>query len=114
MIGGVVVHISRQVAFVLNASFALRGLTSGALLGGLLLAVFWKKGRSAPVMIGMVTSPLVMTGLQVLPKYSSHVPDISWPWYALIGTSVMISVSWLVRLVLPSTSSLATAPPKSS
>ena len=99
-----VAYISREVAFVLNASFSLRGLTSGALLGGLLLAVFWKKGRSAPVMIGMVTSLLVMTGLQVLPKYPwSHVPDIFWPWYALIGTSVMISVSWLVRVILPST-----------
>jgi SSS family transporter len=100
-----VAYISRQVAFVLNASFSLRGLTSGALLGGLLLAVFWKKGRSAPVMIGMVTSLLVMTGLQVLPKYSwSHVPDIFWPWYALIGTTVMITVSWFARLLLPSTS----------
>ena len=38
-----VAYLSREVAFVLNAAFSLRGLTSGALLGGLLLAVFWKK-----------------------------------------------------------------------
>ena len=43
-----VAYLSRQVAFVLNAAFSLRGLTSGALLGGLILAVFWHKGRSAP------------------------------------------------------------------
>ena len=36
----------RQVMFVLNAAFTLRGLTSGALLGGLMLAVFWKNGRA--------------------------------------------------------------------
>src|ERR1035437_8662644 len=38
-------YLSRQVAFVLNAAFALRGLTSGALIGGLALAIFWKHGR---------------------------------------------------------------------
>src|SRR6266853_1558301 len=41
-----VAYLSRQVPFVLNAAFSLRGLTSGALLGGLALAVFWKKGRA--------------------------------------------------------------------
>jgi Na+/proline symporter len=30
--------LAREVTFVLNAAFSLRGLTSGALLGGLLLA----------------------------------------------------------------------------
>src|SRR5215471_10175046 len=45
----VIAYLSRQVEFVLNASFALRGLTSGALLGGLGLAVFWKKGRAVAV-----------------------------------------------------------------
>jgi len=44
-----VAYLSREVAFVLNAAFSLRGLTSGALLGGLLLAVFWKTGRALPV-----------------------------------------------------------------
>ncbi|HTA31266.1 MAG TPA: sodium:solute symporter [Candidatus Cybelea sp.] len=110
-----VAYVSRG-EFILNTSFALRGLTSGALLGGLLLAVFWKKGRSAPIIIGMVTSLLVMTGLQVLPKYSwSHVPDIFWPWYALIGTSVMIGVSWLARSLLPAVSTEAGAlPPRNN
>ena len=42
-----VAYLSRQVEFVLNAAFSLRGLTSGALLGGLVLAVFWRKGRAA-------------------------------------------------------------------
>ncbi|MDB6021397.1 MAG: Na+/solute symporter [Pedosphaera sp.] len=64
-----IAYISRQVEFVLNASFALRGLTSGALLGGLLLAIFWKKGRATPILVGMTASLLVMTGIQVLPKF---------------------------------------------
>src|SRR6187455_766427 len=32
--------LTREVTFVLNAAFSLRGLTSGALLGGLILALF--------------------------------------------------------------------------
>ena len=95
-------YLSRQVEFVLNAAFTLRGLTSGALLGGLLLAVTWKKGRATPIIIGMTTSLLVMTAIQVLPKYfPKQVPDIFWPWYALIGTTVMLVVSALVRALLP-------------
>ncbi len=97
-----IAYISKHVEFVLNASFALRGLTSGALLGGLLLAVFWKKGRSAPILIGMAVSLLVMTAIQVLPKIESlHVREIFWPWYTLIGTTVMLTVSWIARLLLP-------------
>src|ERR1700682_5290933 len=41
----VLAYLSRQAEVVLNAAFSFRGLTSGALLGGLALAVFWKKGR---------------------------------------------------------------------
>jgi len=97
-----VASLSRAAEFVLNASFALRGLTSGALLGGLLLAVFWKKGRPAPIMIGMVVSLLVMTAIEVLPKIKGvHWDGIFWPWYTLIGTTVMITTSWVVRSFLP-------------
>src|SRR5437667_2096737 len=51
-----VAYLSREVTFVLDAAFKLRGLTSGALLGGLLLAVFWKKGRALPIVTGMLCS----------------------------------------------------------
>src|SRR5436190_18749450 len=52
--------LTQHVESVLNAAFDLRGLTSGALLGGLLLAVFWKKGRARPVIAGMAASVIVM------------------------------------------------------
>jgi Na+/proline symporter len=96
----IVASLSRQVDFVLNAAFSLRGLTSGALLGGLLLAVFWKMGRATPVIVGMLTSLIVMTAIQVLPLYYPNLPKIYWPWYALIGTTVMLGVSWLTRRLI--------------
>lgn len=92
--------LSRSVDFVLNAAFALRGLTSGALLGGLLLALFSKRTRPGAVIAGMVASLVVMTAIQVLPKYpATHFPEIFWPWYAAIGTAVTISVARVIHIL---------------
>jgi len=104
-----VAYLSREVKFVLDAAFQLRGLTSGALLGGLMLAVFWKKGGAKPVIAGMVASLVVMTAIQVLPKmdvtkdwwFNSFGTDIFWPWYALIGLIITLSVAWLTSKIFP-------------
>lgn len=87
-------YLSREVRFVLNTAFALRGLTSGALLGGLVLAVYWKKGRPAPVVLGMLASLAAMITIEVCTK-------IFWPWYTLIGATITLSVAWVVRRVMP-------------
>src|SRR5262245_8791363 len=52
--------LSREVTFVLNAAFSLRGLTSGALLGGLILALFWRRVGARAAMAGMIASVVVM------------------------------------------------------
>src|SRR5258705_10501478 len=104
----VLAYLSRQVDFVLNAAFSLRGLTSGAMLGGLALAVFWKKGRATPVVAGMLLSLAVMTAIQLLPKLDSTKDlwmktvgtEIFWPWYTLIGTTITLVTAWLVRKAL--------------
>ena len=106
----IVGYASRKVEFVLNAAFSLRGLTSGALLGGLLLAVLWRKSRAWPIITSMTISLLVMTALQLLPKmewsqalwnkaFGQAMPDIFWPWYTLIGTTVMLSSAWVCRML---------------
>jgi SSS family transporter len=100
----IVAYLSRQVEFVLNAAFQLRGLTSGALLGGLILAVFWRKGRSTPVVGAMLTSLTCMTLIQLLPKMEwsralwmrVFETEIFWPWFTLIGTVITV----LAALVL--------------
>ncbi|HEV2210424.1 MAG TPA: hypothetical protein VG167_16740 [Verrucomicrobiae bacterium] len=100
-----IASLSRQVEFVLNAAFALRGLTGGALVGGLGLAVFWRKQSPVPVVTGMLTSLAVMTALQVLPQLSwtrgfwaRHVGvEIFWPWYTLIGAVITLGTAWAVR-----------------
>jgi Na+/proline symporter len=103
-----VAYLSRQVEFVLNAAFSLRGLTSGALLGGLFLAVFWRRGGAVPVVVGMFASLGLMTAIQLLPRMTWTKPlwmkvvgsEIFWPWYTLIGTTATVTVAWLVRRLL--------------
>src|SRR5206468_1110389 len=56
----VVAYLSREVEYVLNAAFSLRGLTSGALLGSLLLVLCWKRARALPVLFGILASLAVM------------------------------------------------------
>jgi len=102
---GIVAYLSREVTFVLNAAFSLRGLTSGALLGGLCLAVFWKKGRATPVVVGMGCAVVTMAAIQLLPHYSgTHEMwtkrvggEIFWPWFTLIGALVTLGVAFLLR-----------------
>jgi len=100
-----VAYLSREVQFVLNAAFSLRGLTSGALVGGLALAVFWRKGRALPVVAGMLVSLGTMIAVQVFPKLPQtrelwmriFGTEIFWPWYTLIGAVVTLATAFLVR-----------------
>ena len=104
-----IAYLSRKVDFVLNAAFSLRGLTSGALLGGLILALFWKRGRASAVIIGMFASLLVLSRVQNLPhtKLTEEFwtltigTEIYWPWYTLVGVIVTITVAWLVNAAMP-------------
>ncbi|PYL01246.1 MAG: hypothetical protein DME19_02220, partial [Verrucomicrobia bacterium] len=85
------------------AAFALRGLTSGALLGGLLLAVFWKKGRGVPVIVGMTASLAVMILLNTNTLLKEK---IFWPWFTLIGTLVTITVALFLAPLFPSSTEM--------
>jgi len=101
----VVAALTQHVESVLNAAFALRGLTSGALLGGLLLAVFWRKGRAVPVIAGMTTSLVAMVLISVFWK-----EKIFWPWYTLIGTLVTVVIAFGVSALTPGARAAMTGP----
>ncbi|MEO6034654.1 MAG: sodium/solute symporter [Verrucomicrobiota bacterium] len=117
-----VAYLSREVTFVLDIAFKLRGLTSGALLGGLFLAVFWKRGNSISVISGMIASLAVMTyfspivqnlwvngpeksvWLEKVARYlQEHAASLklplalAFPWYTALGTIVTVAVAFAVR-----------------
>jgi solute:Na+ symporter, SSS family len=104
-----VAWMSREVQFVLNAAFSLRGLTSGALLGGLILALFARRVGARAAMAGMVTSLVVMN----LVYWPPNIPalrepwlrvfggEIFWPWFTLIGTSLTLGVAGIVYRLWP-------------
>ena len=104
--------LAREVTFVLNAAFSLRGLTSGALLGSLIIALFWRRLGARATMVGMTTSLVVMNLLY----WPANIPwlkgwwmqtfgaEVFWPWFTLIGTGVTIGVAWAVKTAWPENS----------
>ena len=101
--------LTREVTFVLNAAFSLRGLTAGALLGSLIIALFWKRLGARATMVGMTTSLVVMNFIY----WPANLPatkawwtttfgaEVFWPWFTLIGTLVTLGVAWTVKTFWP-------------
>lgn len=96
--------LTREVTFVLNAAFSLRGLTAGALLGSLIIALFWKRLGARATMAGMTASLVVMNFIY-WPANVAATKDwwlrtfgaeVFWPWFTLIGTLVTLGVAWVV------------------
>lgn len=101
--------LTREVTFVLNAAFSLRGLTAGALLGSLIIALFWKRLGARATMAGMIAS-LVVMNLIYWPANVAVTKDwwmrtfgaeVFWPWFTLIGTVVTLGVAWATRTLWP-------------
>lgn len=103
---GVVAFASQGVEFILNWAFSLNGLTSGAMLGGLLLAIFAKRTAPVAVVIGMLGSLVAMLALsqyswttEVGGEKISH--KVFWPWFTLIGTLLTLGGAGVVNLLAP-------------
>jgi Na+/proline symporter len=102
-----VAWLTRQVPFVLNAAMEVRGLTSGALLGSLLLAVFWRQVGARAAIAGMASAVIVMNLLYWPPRLEltkawweeTFGKGVFWPWFTLIGTTVALAVAALTRAV---------------
>ena len=104
-----VAWLTRQVPFVLNAAMEVRGLTSGALLGSLLLALFWRRLGARAAIAGMTAALVVMNALYWPPRleatkawYKATLGDgVFWPWFTLIGAVVTLGGAWIASLILP-------------
>lgn len=99
-----VAWLTRKVPFVLNAAMEVRGLTSGALLGSILLALFFRQLGARAVFIGMLAAVTVMNLLYWPPRLeltkqwwkSTFGGDVYWPWFTLIGVTIAMVTAFTV------------------
>jgi Na+/proline symporter len=63
------------------------------MLGAFLLAVLTKRANQQGVMVGMTTALVLM----LLIKFET---TIAWTWYVLLGTTVCLSVGYLVSIAV--------------
>ena len=90
----VIAWLTREVVFVLNAAFSLRGLTSGALLGALILALFARRVGPRAAMAGMMASLVFMNLLYWPPNVAltkdwwmrTFGGEVFWPWFTPLST----------------------------
>ena len=111
--------LTREVTFVLNAAFSLRGLTAGALLGSLIVALFWRRLGARATMLGMTASFVVMNLIYWPAKIPSVTAwwirtfggEVFWPWFTLIGTVVTLGVAWVAGTLWPERSAARPSSP---
>lgn len=94
-----IAFISQKTPLVFNLAFELAGLTSGALLGAVLFAIYKKRCYPGPIIAGMVSSFVIMVIVVLLTKNS--VIKINWPWFTPIGTATTLIVAYLASAGIP-------------
>jgi Na+/proline symporter len=92
----IVAKVSESQPPIFNWAFSLTGLTSGAMLGGLILALYAKHLNPIAVVWGMCIAVTVMIAMQL-----SGIKWFAWPWLTLIGTLISIGVTLLIDKVYP-------------
>ncbi len=95
----VIAYLSKETPLVFNLAFQLAGITSGALLGSVLFAIWEKRCYPGPIIAGMVSSFLVMVVIVILTK--AGVVKLNWPWFTPIGTATTLGVAYLGKIGLP-------------
>ncbi|MCX7718884.1 MAG: hypothetical protein N2111_10860 [Candidatus Sumerlaeaceae bacterium] len=95
----IIAFLSRTTPLVFNLAFELAGLTSGALLGSVLFAIYKQRCYPGPVLAGMIASFVVMVVVVLLTKFGGI--KINWPWFTPLGTAVTLGVAYLAAIGVP-------------
>lgn len=86
----IVAKMSETQPVIFHWAFSLNGLTSGAMLGGLILALYAARQKPKGVVLGMCFSVLMMATMQI-----SGVNWFAWPWLTLLGCILATGFSTL-------------------
>jgi SSS family solute:Na+ symporter len=96
---------------VVVVALGIASFTSGGLLGGFFLGIFWRRAIQRDAIIGMsvaiATMAFIVFAKPISAAYPSLAPTlaplatIAWPWYVLIGTVITLLVGILSSLTHP-------------
>ncbi len=87
---------------VVVVALGIASFTSGGLLGGFFLGIYWRRAIQRDAILGMSVAIFTMAFIVFAKPISAAVPSlagslvnvakIAWPWYVLIGTSLTLLV----------------------
>ena len=91
----------------------------GAILGSLIVALFWRRLGARATMLGMTASFVVMNLIYWPAKIPSVTAwwirtfggEVFWPWFTLIGTVVTLGVAWVAGTLWPERSAARPSSP---
>jgi SSS family solute:Na+ symporter len=84
----------------LGLALSVASLINGPILGVFLVGAVIKNAREVHALAGMAVSILVMTYLLLASNGFVPGPVIAWPWYALIGSLLTVTVAFIATLVI--------------
>jgi solute:Na+ symporter, SSS family len=96
---------------VVVVALGIASFTSGGLLGGFFLGIFWRRAIQRDAIIGMIIAIATMAFIVFAKPIAAAYPSlastlgpfgsIAWPWYVLIGTAITLIVGILLSLTHP-------------
>ncbi len=102
-----VIQVAIAIAFIssgesaLGLALSVASLINGPILGVFLVGTFLKRARERHALAGMIVSSLLMLYILLAANKILAGPVIAWPWYALIGSLVTLSVAALASIISP-------------
>ena len=89
----IAVSLRNANSSALGMALSVASLINGPILGVFLVGAFLKGAREVHALIGMLASIAVMLYVLLGTK-------IAWPWYALLGSTVTVSVAFVATLII--------------
>ena len=96
---------------VVVVALGIASFTSGGLLGGFFLGIYWRRAIQRDALLGMsvaiATMAFIVFAKPILAAYPSltstlaPVSNIAWPWYVLIGTTITLIVGIISSFTHP-------------
>jgi len=93
---------------VVVVALGIASFTSGGLLGGFFLGIYWRRAIQRDALLGMSIAIATMAFIVFAKPISAAYPSLSstlapfrniaWPWYVLIGTSITLAVGIISSL----------------